>query len=233
MVFVERLDREKWEKVSDEDLVGRIRCGETALYEIVMRRYNQRIYRVARAILRNDADAEDVMQEAYVRAYEHLNDFAREAKFATWLTKIAIYEAFARLRKRAMTTVPKSITDVDLHIMNKVQTNDRDPERQAYDLELKSVLEHAIEALPEAYRSVFMLRVVEGLDVSETAASLDIGVEAVKTRLHRGRALLRKELERRVGIAAPQLFEFHLSRCDRVVEGVMRRINRGGAPEAA
>src|SRR5690348_6815479 len=157
MVFVERLDREKWEKVSDEDLVGRIRCGETALYEIVMRRYNQRIYRVARAILRNDADAEDVMQEAYVRAYEHLNDFAREAKFATWLTKIAIYEAFARLRKRAMTTVPKSITDVDLHIMNKVQTNDRDPERQAYDLELKSVLEHAIEALPEAYRSVFML----------------------------------------------------------------------------
>jgi RNA polymerase sigma-70 factor, ECF subfamily len=225
---IEPLDRAKWDPVSDEDLVHRIRRGETALYEIVMRRYNQRIYRIARAILRNDADAEDVMQEAYVRAYEHLNEFAGEAKFATWLTKIAVYEALARLRGRAKTSAPKSISDVNSHIMNRAMTNERDPERQAYDQELKLVLEHAIETLPESYRSVFLLRVVEGLDVTETATALEIGVEAVKTRLHRGRALLRKELERRAGIAAPQLFPFHLSRCDRVVEGVMRRISSGG-----
>lgn len=224
---IEPLDRAKWDPVTDEDLIRRIRRGETALYEIVMRRYNQRIYRVARAILRNDADAEDVMQEAYVRAYEHLGDFAGEAKFATWLTKIAVYEALARLRGRAKTGGPKSISDEKLHIMNTAMTNERDPERQAYDQELKLVLEHAIEALPESYRSVFILRAVEGLDVNETATALEIGVEAVKTRLHRGRALLRKELERRAGIAAAQLFPFHLSRCDRVVEGVMRRINCG------
>ena len=95
-VSIEPLDRAKWDPVTDEDLIRRIRRGETALYEIVMRRYNQRIYRVARAILRNDAEAEDVMQEAYVRAYEHLSEFAGKAKFSTWLTKIAVYEALAR-----------------------------------------------------------------------------------------------------------------------------------------
>ena len=112
--------------------------------------------------------------------------------------------------------------------MNTVIPDERDPERQAYDHELRSVLEHAIEALPESYRSVFVLRVVEGLDVNETASALEIGVEAVKTRLHRGRALLRKQLQRRAGIVAPQLFPFHLSRCDRVVEGVFRRISAVG-----
>ena len=225
MISIGPLDRAKWDSVPDEDLVSRIRHGDKALYEILMRRYNQRIYRVARAILRNDAEAEDVMQEAYVRAYEHLGEFAGEAKFATWLTKIAVYEALARVRQRVKTAGPKSISDVNSHIMNTVMTDERDPERQAYDQELRSVIERAIEALPESYRSVFVLRVVEGLDVNETATALDIGLEAVKTRLHRGRALLRKELERRAGIAAPQLFPFHLSRCDRVVEGVMRRIH--------
>src|SRR6476469_352644 len=107
---IEPLDRAKWDPVTDEDLIRRIRRGETALYEIVMRRYNQRIYRVARTILRNDAEAEDVMQEAYVRAYEHLSEFAGEAKFATWLTKIAVYEALARLRRRELTGAPKSIS---------------------------------------------------------------------------------------------------------------------------
>jgi RNA polymerase sigma-70 factor, ECF subfamily len=225
LISIEPLDRAQWDHFPDEELVHRVREGDTALYEILMRRYNQRIYRIARTILRNDADAEDVMQEAYVRAYQHLGDFAGQAKFSTWLTKIAIYEALGRLRRQARTSAPKSISDVDLHIMNTVTTDERDPERQAYDHELRSVLEHAIEALPESYRSVFVLRVVEGLDVNETASALEIGVEAVKTRLHRGRALLRKQLQRRAGIVAPQLFPFHLSRCDRVVEGVFRRIS--------
>ncbi len=189
-----------------------------------MRRYNQRLYRIARTILRNDADAEDVMQEAYVRAYQHLSDFAGEAKFSTWLTKIAIYEALGR-RRQARTKIPKSIEDVNMHIMNTVLTDERDPERQAYDQELRAVLEHAIEALHENYRSVFVLRIVEGLDVADIYG-FGNQPESVKTRLHCGRALLRKELQRRAGIVAPELFPFHLSRCDRVVE-VFRRINTG------
>jgi RNA polymerase sigma-70 factor, ECF subfamily len=168
-----------------------------------------------------------VMQEAYVRAYQHLGEFAGEAKFATWLTKIAIYEAMARVRLRAKTSEPKSVSGASLDIMNIVSANERNPERQAYDHELRLVLERAIDTLPDTYRSVFVLRIVEGLDVNETAAALEVGVETVKTRLHRGRALLRKELERRAGIAAPYIFPFHLSRCDRVVEGVFSKIDTG------
>lgn len=193
-----------------------------------MRRYNQRLYRVTVTILRNQTEAEDVMQEAYVRAYQHLGQFAGEAKFSTWLTKIAIHEALARVRSRCKTTQPNSVSAADVDFMDNLESDVQDPERQTYDRELRLVLEQAIATLPHHYRSVFVLRVIEGLDVNETAAALDIGAEAVKTRLHRGRALLRKELERRAGIVAPQIFPFHLSRCDRVVEGVFRKIGFGG-----
>jgi len=219
-----------WEIVGDEELVRLILGGDTALYEILMRRYNQRIYRIALTILRNDAEAEDVMQEAYVRAYQHLGDFAGQAKFSTWLTKIAVYEALARLRSRSTDGGTKFVSDASLD-MNILRSDAPDPERQTYDHELRLVLERAVASLPDHYRSVFLLRVVEGLDVNETAAALDLGVEAVKTRLHRGRALLRKELERRAGIVAPSIFPFHLSRCDRVVEGVLRKLNLSPALE--
>jgi RNA polymerase sigma-70 factor (ECF subfamily) len=218
------LDRAKWDECADAELVDRIRRGDTALYEILMRRYNQRIYRIALSIVRNPSEAEDVMQEAYVRGFQHIGEFAGEAKFSTWLTKIAVYEALGRVRRLTRAGGPQSSFDERLDIMDTVKANEPDPERQAYDRELRLVLERAIDALPDSYRSVFVLRVVEGLDVNETAAALDIGVENVKTRLHRGRALLRKELERRAGIVAPQIFPFHLSRCDRVVENVLRRI---------
>ena len=109
--------------------------------------------------------------------------------------------------------------------MNTERSGERDPEAQTYDRELKLVLERAIDALPEVYRSVFVLRLVEGLDVHDTAEALGIGLEAVKSRLHRGRAMLRKELERRAGIVVPEIFPFHLSRCDRVVDGVFQRID--------
>jgi RNA polymerase sigma-70 factor (ECF subfamily) len=219
------LDLANWEGVPDEELVRLVLDGDAALYEILMRRYNQRIYRIALTILRNDAEAEDVMQEAYVRAYQHLGEFAGDAKFSTWLTKIAVYEAMARVRLQARRSTPQSASNTSVDIMNTVRSGERDPERQAYDHELRLVLERAIEMLPDTYRSVFVLRVVEGLDVSETAAALELSVETVKTRLHRGRALLRKELERRAGVVAPQIFPFHLSRCDRVVEGVFRKIH--------
>jgi RNA polymerase sigma-70 factor (ECF subfamily) len=214
-----------WESFSDDQLVQLVRDGDAALYEILMRRYNQRIYRVVYTILRNDAEAEDVMQETYLRAYQHLRDFAGDSKFSTWLTKIAVYEALARVRSRARSTQSKIKSDADLDPMDSLRSDARDPEKQTYDRELKVVLERAIDALPDHYRSVFVLRVIEGLDVNETAAALDLGVEAVKTRLHRGRALLRKELEQRAGIVAPSIFPFHLSRCDRVVDGVYKKIN--------
>lgn len=216
-----------WNAIADEDVVKRVLAGETALYEILMRRYNQRLYRVARSILRNDADAEDVMQEAYVRAYQHLNQFAGEAKFSTWLTKIAVYEALGRVRRQKRTENLDSVLDSDKQVMAKMTSDIRDPERQAYDHELRLVLEHAIDSLPALYRPVFILRSVEGMSVAETAECLDIGDEAVKTRLHRARSLLRKDLEQRAGVVTSQAFSFHLSRCDRVVEAVLRRISPG------
>lgn len=218
------LDRAAWDALPDEAVVQRIRGGETALFEILMRRYNQRLYRVTRSILRNDAEAEDVMQEAYVRAYEHLHQFAGKAKFSTWLTKIAVYEALGRLRRSGRTEDFDSISEMSVHTMAKVTADTPNPERQAYDHELRLVLEGAIDALPESYRSVFVLRVVEGLSVAETAACLDVGAETVKTRFHRARSFLRKEIHERAGIVAADVFPFHLSRCDRVVEAVFRRI---------
>ena len=218
------LDLAAWTDIPDEQIVERIRAGEAALYEILMRRYNQRLYRVAISILRNDAEAEDVMQDAYVRAYAHLNQFAGQAQFSTWLTKIAVYEALARLRGYGRTENLDSMLETNIHLMSNVTRMSRDPETQAYDEELKVVMERAIQALPTTYRSVFVLRAVEGMSVAETAACLDLSPEAVKTRFHRGRSLLRRELQRRAGVTTAQAFPFHLSRCDRIVAGVFRRI---------
>jgi RNA polymerase sigma-70 factor (ECF subfamily) len=218
------LDRAAWDTIPDEEVVERVRGGEIEFYEILMRRYNQRLYRVARSILGNDAEAEDVMQEAYVRAYEHLDQFAGKARFSTWLTKIAVYEAFGRIRRRRRTEDLESMSEASVHTMAHVTAGTPNPERQAYDHELRLVLERAIDALPESYRSVFVLRVVEGLNVAETAACLDIGAETVKTRFHRARSFLRKAIHQRAGIVAADVFPFHLSRCDRIVEAVFRRI---------
>jgi RNA polymerase sigma-70 factor (ECF subfamily) len=223
------LDRAAWDAISDDEVIQRVRAGETALYEILMRRYNLRVYRVARSILGDDAEAEDVMQEAYVRAYQNLRQFAGRAKFSTWLTKIAVYEALGRIRRRGRDEDLESLSESSLHTMTKVTADKPDPERQTYDRELKMVMEGAIDALPLGYRSVFVLRAVEGLSVAETAACLDVGDETVKTRFHRARAFLRKELHQRAGIVAADVFPFHLSRCDRVVKAVLQRIGELGS----
>lgn len=218
------IDRKAYEAIPDEEIVQRVRSGDIALYEILMRRYNQRLYRVARSILRNDTDAEDVMQEAYVRAYEHLGDFMGEAKFSTWVTRIAIHEALGRIRKRSRMEDLEADANMDFHVPSGRAVSVDNPEREAYDRELKVVLERAIESLPPDYRSVFVLRIVEELSIAETAECLDLTIETVKTRLHRGRALLRKHLQYRAGIVAPETFTFHFSRCDRIAESVLRRI---------
>ncbi len=213
------------EPLSDMDVVRRVRDGETALFEILMRRHNQRLYRVARAIVKDDNEAEDVMQEAYVNAYTHLHQFAERAQFSTWLTRIAVHEALARVRKRARLTELDEDEEAGMQIMPGFSAMDRDPEQQASNAELKALLEAAVESLPEAYRIVFVLREVEGLSTAETAECLDVTEETVKTRLHRGRAVLREELFQRAGIATSYAFEFHLSRCDRIVAAVLERIN--------
>jgi len=218
-------------RLPDEEVVARVRAGETALFEVLMRRYNQRVYRVARSILGNDTEAEDVMQEAYVRAYAHLDQFEGRAAFSTWLTKIAVYEAYARLRRSSrFGVVGSSPEEGDEEWPPEAASQDRDPERQMFDQEIRTLLEAAIDALPAGYRSVFTLREVEGLDTAETARCLGVGEDVVKTRLHRARGRIREDLFRRAGATSAEAFQFHLSRCDRLVDAVLARISRNATP---
>jgi RNA polymerase sigma-70 factor, ECF subfamily len=177
-------------ELTDEEVVARVLAGETALFEIVMRRYNQRLYRAARAILRDDAEAEDVMQDAYVRAFQHLNQFAGRAKFSTWLARIAVHEALARLNRRHRYQYLDALAQSqgeNMIFAAKVPN----PEEEAAAAQTNSLLEKAILALPDSYRAVLMMRDVEELSTSETAEALDLTEENVKVRLHRARALLR------------------------------------------
>jgi RNA polymerase sigma-70 factor (ECF subfamily) len=210
--------------ISDEEVVRRVRAGETGLFEIVMRRYNQRLYRVARAILRDDAEAEDVTQQAYVNAYRHLDQFAGRALFSTWLTRIAVHEALARARRRGRFDEKESVDDRDAETMGGLKSPAPDPERQAFTGELRALIESAIEALPEHYRTVFVMRDVEGLSTAEAAECLDITEETAKTRLHRARVLLRNTLYERAGIESASAFSFQVPRCDRVVAAVFEQI---------
>ena len=208
--------------LTDEEVVRRIIEGESALFEILMRRYNRRLFRVTRSIVTNDLEAEDIIQDAYVRAYEHLNQFEGRARFSTWLMKIAIYEAYARVR-RIDYQKADSISVLEGQGLD-VKSKGRDPEQQIYDGELKMVLERAFDALPDNYRSVFMLREVEGLSTAETAECLEISEENVKTRLHRARALLQRELFSLAGANGNEAFQFLGARCDRIVARVLERI---------
>ena len=204
--------------MSDEQLVAGIRRGETTLFEELMRRYNQRVYRVARAIVKNETEAEDVMQQAYLNAFTHLQQFAERAKFSTWLTRIVSHEALGR-RRRARPT-EQSPGDSEGDAMLHAQSAEPSPERQAYASELKRLVEQSVDALPDSYRAVFMLREIEGLSTSETAEGLDLGEVAVKTRLHRARAMVRRELYARAGGTTAGAFTFHRTRCDEIIRRV-------------
>ena len=201
----------------DEDIVARILEGETALFEVLMRRYNQRVYRAVRAVLRDDDVAEDVMQQAYLNAYAHLGQFERRAQFSTWLTRIAVNEALARRGKRSM-------GEEDESVMELVPSSDPDPEQQTYASELRDAMQREVESLPDTFRAVFVLRDVEGLSTSETSESLGISEDLVKTRLHRARTQLRDNLYRRAGVTLESLYSFGNARCDRVVAEVMIRV---------
>jgi RNA polymerase sigma-70 factor, ECF subfamily len=210
------------EALPDEEIARRVRAGETALYEILMRRYNQRLYRVARGILHNDAEAEDVMQDAYVRAYEHLDQFAGRAPFSAWLTRIAVHEALARLRLRGRT---QPLEDAEGETSVNMASSMPDPEQNAGTSEVRALLEEAVLSLPENYRIVVMLRDVEEMTTAETAAALELSEENVKVRLHRGHGMVRNWLLERVGTNARLAFPFMGARCNRVVENVLGRLN--------
>jgi RNA polymerase sigma-70 factor (ECF subfamily) len=212
--------------LSDEEVVARVLAGETSMFEIVMRRYNQRLYRVARAILRNDGEAEDVMQDAYVRAYEHLDQFAGRAKFSTWLTRIAVHEALARQRRGKRYQELKPMSESDGDSMDGFASMALTPEEQVSNSEIRSLLEKAVEKLPDAYRTVFVLRDIEEMSTSDTANALEISEENVKVRLHRARALLRKSLYARAGMERKEAFNFQAVRCDRVVKNVFEQIQK-------
>ncbi len=210
--------------MTDEVVIKRVLAGETTLFEVLMRRYNTRLYRVARAIVRDDSEAEDVVQEAHVRAYTHLNDFAGQAKFSTWLTKIAMHEAMARIRHRSRFVEIDSIPKSEESRTRVFTSTTADPEQHIFARDLKTGFEAVVNALPKIYRLVFMLRDIGEMSTYETAECLGISEENVKTRLHRARALMSKELYARTGTATAGAFQFAGSRCDRVVSAVLERI---------
>jgi RNA polymerase sigma-70 factor (ECF subfamily) len=206
--------------LADDDLVARVRAGETALYEALMRRYNQRLFRAIRSVIRDDAEAEDVLQDAWVRAFEHLAQFEGRSSFSTWITKIAIYEALGRVRKaKRFSALDEGGEEMHWH-------SGDNPEQTALRGEIGRALQAAVDALPANYRPVFVLREAEGMSTAETAECLGLTEEAVKTRLHRSKAMLRREITERIGPAVAQVYAFLGVRCDRVVAGVMRRVRQ-------
>jgi RNA polymerase sigma-70 factor (ECF subfamily) len=220
---METFETLKSETLTDQEVVNRVLAGETALYEVIMRRYNQRLYRVARAILQSDVEAEDVMQDAYVRAFTHLGQFAARAPFSSWLTRIAVNEALAR-RRSSKRHQEVDVTEIDGEKSMQDLDKSPDPEQNASSAQLRGFLEQAVLDLPDQYRTVVMLRDIEELSTAETADALDLTVENVKIRLHRGHSMIRNWLFDRIGAEAKEAFPFMGMRCDHVVQIVFNRL---------
>ena len=199
----------------DETVIEQVLDGNKRAFEVIIRRYNQRLFRTGMALLQNEMDAEDAMQTAYINAYLHLSNFAGRSSFATWLTRIMINECLRQQRKRQLT---KTLPDTPDNIIS-MQT----PDRELGNKELTRLLEIAVEQLPEKYRLVFVLREVEELSVRETAEVLDIEASNVKTRLNRAKNMLRDQFK---GYMKENVYSFHLTRCDRIVAGVLGALDR-------
>jgi RNA polymerase sigma-70 factor (ECF subfamily) len=211
---------------SDEEIALRVRAGETALFEVLMRRHNQRLYRTIRSLLKDEAEIEDAMQQAYIQAFTHLEQFEGGALFSTWLTRIALNEALQRLRQRNRWVAMEDSEDQDAQEdgMKLVQKSEPSPEQQAFGRELARLMEKTIDELPELYRTVFMLREVERMSTAEAGEVLGVTPEVVKKRLHRAKAAIRERMDAHLGSSLSEAFSFHASRCDRVVAAVLGRI---------
>jgi RNA polymerase sigma-70 factor (ECF subfamily) len=202
----------------DADLARRIAGHDEAAFEYVMRRNNGALYRVARAILKNEADAEDVLQESYLAAYRHMADFRAEAKLSTWLTRIVVNQALARRRSR-----DRAETVVTFNEPEPLEDANASPEQSTTRAEFRRLLERKIENLPLAFRTVYVLRDIDELSGAETAQCLSITEATVRSRLFRARALLRESLSRELDMATADIFHFGGERCDRIVAGVLAR----------
>jgi len=219
------LDLEQVQALTDAEVVRRVVNGDIAGFELLMRRHNQRVYRAIRAILRDDSETEDVMQETYVRAYEHLAQFEGRAQFSTWITRIAVNEAIKRAAaRRKLDPLDEEVAAGEDQVMPAFQQATATPETNASQNELKSILEQAVLALPDGYRAVVMLRDIEDMSTAEAAEALSMTEANVKVRLHRAHQMLRDGLLKMTRSASPQAFGFHATRCDRVVSAVMGRI---------
>jgi RNA polymerase sigma-70 factor, ECF subfamily len=213
---------ESLEPPTDEEIVEQVLSGDGSAFALILRRYNQRLFRVARGILGDDAEAEDVLQEAYVREFAHLDQFEGRSKFSTWLTRIAVHEATARRRRRRRMRLV-DLGDEEGLCMPPISHN---PEAEASRIELGALLRELIDMLPSSLRAVVMLRLVEGLDTDEAAECLGLTSANVKIRLHRARSLLREQIDERIGEEARQLYQFDGHRCDRIVHAVMTRLSQ-------
>lgn len=216
------------DSLTDQELVDLASQRDEAAIRTITKRHNRRIYRVARAILRNDVEAEDVVQETYVRALTGLAGFRGEAALGTWLTRIAMNEALGRLRRQRPTVDWDTVGEqprIQAEIIQfPASAMTGDPERTMAQSEIRNVLEKAIDSLPDGFRMVFVTRIVEGMSVEETAEALGLRPETVKTRLHRARSLLRDTLEKELGPALTDTFPFDGRRCERMTDAVVRRL---------
>jgi RNA polymerase sigma factor (sigma-70 family) len=207
--------------ISDTDLITRILAGEKNLYAEIVRKYNQRLYKVGMSIINDDAEVEDVMQVTYIKAYENLGKFAFKSSFSTWLTRILINESLLRLKQRKKSIhVSDETMDNELNLQSNTET--QTPFMKILNVELKSVLEKAILDLPEKYRTVFIMREMENMSVAETQECLDISEANVKVRLNRAKGLLKNSLSSYY--KSEDILHFHLTRCDRMVGLVMNQI---------
>lgn len=214
----------------DLDLVRRALARDGGAFRTIMERNNRRLYRLARSILRNDSEAEDAVQDAYVNAFTHLDSFRGESSLSTWLCRIAMNEALRRLR-RARPTADIDVVDQqrpEAQIIPFPQSGTSDPERTMAQREILQLVEHAADNLPEAFRIVFVTRVIEGMSVEETAQLLGLQPETVKTRLHRARKLVRDQLDAHIGPVLMDAFPFAGRRCERLTDAVMKRL---GVPD--
>ncbi len=213
----------------DSDLVEAVRDGDEGAFVTLMRRNNQRLYRVAYAILRDAAEAEDVVQETYLRGYEKLGSLTDTAAVGAWFARIAANDALDRYRRRrrqpaVSLSAGRPSAEAAMPADPNFLTSSPDPERSAASRELRPLLEAAIDALPDSFRAVFVMRAVEQMSVAETAECLGIGHATVKTRLYRARRLLRRALADHVGASWGEAYPFLGERCDRIVAAVIRRL---------
>ncbi|MGH6811383.1 MAG: RNA polymerase sigma factor [Methylocella sp.] len=214
-------------RTGDAELVRRALARDDTAFRTIMERHNRRLYRIARGVLRNDSEAEDVVQEAYVKAFTHLGGFRGDSGLATWLSRITLNEALGRLRHERPTvdleTFEAQRTEAQIIKFPQTVTSDN-PERTMAQREILQLVERATDNLPEIFRIVFMTRVIEGMSTEDTANLLGLQPDTVKTRLHRARRLVRNELDRQIGPVLMDAFPFAGTRCERMTNAVLQRL---------